>query len=157
MNTGSIRLYSYWRSSAAYRVRIALNLKGIPFETVPVHLVRGDSYALDWVNAGVEGRPGPLAPIWVERIGVVADAGWYGLLTLTVLGGIVLGRRFWALPIGRLAATSFAIATFLYGFAYYGNYRYRLPYEPLMVVVAAAFVVQVWRWRSANTSGSAAR
>ena len=40
MNAGSIRLYSYWRSSAAYRVRIALNLKGLPFETVAVHLVR---------------------------------------------------------------------------------------------------------------------
>jgi len=40
MTSGSIRLYSYWRSSAAYRVRIALNLKGMPFETVPVHLVR---------------------------------------------------------------------------------------------------------------------
>lgn len=41
MNSGSIRLYSYWRSSAAYRVRIALNLKGMAYETVPVHLVRG--------------------------------------------------------------------------------------------------------------------
>ena len=40
MNSGSIRLYSYWRSSAAYRVRIALNLKGLPYETVPVHLAR---------------------------------------------------------------------------------------------------------------------
>jgi len=35
-----LRLYSYWRSSAAYRVRIALNLKGLPYETVPVHLLR---------------------------------------------------------------------------------------------------------------------
>lgn len=32
------RLYSFWRSSAAYRVRIALNLKGIEFDTIPVHL-----------------------------------------------------------------------------------------------------------------------
>lgn len=39
MYHGSIRLYSYWRSSAAYRVRIALNLKELPFELVPVHLV----------------------------------------------------------------------------------------------------------------------
>lgn len=33
------RLYSYWRSSSAYRVRIALHLKGLEFETVPVSLV----------------------------------------------------------------------------------------------------------------------
>lgn len=33
-------LYGYWRSSAAYRVRIALELKGIEYEQVPVHLVR---------------------------------------------------------------------------------------------------------------------
>lgn len=33
-------LYSYFRSSAAYRVRIALNLKGLTYRTLPVHLVR---------------------------------------------------------------------------------------------------------------------
>jgi len=38
--TTQLKLYSYWRSSAAYRVRIALNLKGLSFETIPVHLVR---------------------------------------------------------------------------------------------------------------------
>lgn len=37
----SLQLYSYWRSSAAYRVRIGLNLKGLPYEIVPVHLVQG--------------------------------------------------------------------------------------------------------------------
>lgn len=35
-----LRLYSYWRSSAAYRVRIGLNLKGLPYEIVPIHLLR---------------------------------------------------------------------------------------------------------------------
>lgn len=35
-----MKLYSYFRSSAAYRVRIALNLKGLPYETVPIHLVK---------------------------------------------------------------------------------------------------------------------
>jgi len=35
-----MKLYSYFRSSAAYRVRIALNLKGIAYETAPVHLVK---------------------------------------------------------------------------------------------------------------------
>jgi maleylacetoacetate isomerase len=38
---GRLTLYSYWRSSAAYRVRIALHLKDLDFETIPVHLLRG--------------------------------------------------------------------------------------------------------------------
>jgi maleylpyruvate isomerase len=35
-----VKLYTYFRSSAAYRVRIALNLKDVPHEMVPVHLTR---------------------------------------------------------------------------------------------------------------------
>jgi maleylpyruvate isomerase len=35
-----MKLYSYFRSSASYRVRIALNLKGLSYEYVPVHLTR---------------------------------------------------------------------------------------------------------------------
>ncbi len=37
----SVVLYSYYRSSASYRVRIALNLKKIDYEIHPVHLVKG--------------------------------------------------------------------------------------------------------------------
>jgi maleylacetoacetate isomerase len=37
-----VKLYTYFRSSAAYRVRIALNLKGIPYTPVFVHLQRGE-------------------------------------------------------------------------------------------------------------------
>ncbi len=39
----TIKLYSYWRSSAAYRVRIALNLKGLDHEIVPVSLLPGEA------------------------------------------------------------------------------------------------------------------
>jgi maleylpyruvate isomerase len=35
-----MKLYSFFRSSAAYRVRIALNLKNLAYETLPVHLVK---------------------------------------------------------------------------------------------------------------------
>jgi maleylpyruvate isomerase len=36
----TIRLYNYWRSSASWRVRIALGLKGLAYEYVTVHLVK---------------------------------------------------------------------------------------------------------------------
>jgi maleylacetoacetate isomerase len=45
-----MKLYSYFRSSAAYRVRIALNLKGLAYETAPVHLVK---------DGGHNRRPNP--------------------------------------------------------------------------------------------------
>lgn len=47
-----MKLYSYFRSSAAYRVRIALNLKGIAAEIVPVHLLK---------NGGEQRSPAYLA------------------------------------------------------------------------------------------------
>ena len=36
-----MKLYTFFRSSASYRVRIALNLKGLHYEQVPIHLRRG--------------------------------------------------------------------------------------------------------------------
>jgi maleylpyruvate isomerase len=35
-----VKLYTYFRSSAAYRVRIALNIKDQPYQMVPIHLIR---------------------------------------------------------------------------------------------------------------------
>jgi maleylpyruvate isomerase len=59
----ALQLYSYWRSSAAYRVRIALHHKGLPFETVPKHLLRdgGEQLKADYLAINPEGRVPALA------------------------------------------------------------------------------------------------
>jgi maleylacetoacetate isomerase/maleylpyruvate isomerase len=48
-----VKLYTYFRSSAAFRVRIALNLKGLAYQPVFVHLARGEHRKPDYssVNA----------------------------------------------------------------------------------------------------------
>lgn len=57
-------LYSYFRSSAAYRVRIALNIKQIPYTYKPVHLVRngGEQHAERYVRL----NPSELVPTLVD-------------------------------------------------------------------------------------------
>jgi maleylpyruvate isomerase len=37
-----MKLYNYFRSSASFRVRIALNLKGLDYDYLPVHIARGE-------------------------------------------------------------------------------------------------------------------
>ena len=40
----SVTLYGFWRSLAAYRVRVALNLKGIAFEEIAINLTTGEQF-----------------------------------------------------------------------------------------------------------------
>jgi maleylacetoacetate isomerase len=50
-----MKLYSFFRSSAAFRVRIALNLKGLPYETVPIHLRRNDQTKSEYLGVNPQG------------------------------------------------------------------------------------------------------
>ena len=58
-----MKLYTYFRSSAAYRVRIALNLKGFGYEAVPVHLLRDGGQQL--TDAYRDINPSALVPALV--------------------------------------------------------------------------------------------
>ncbi len=48
-------LYDFWRSSAAYRVRMALNLKGVGYRSVPTSLVAGEHKLPDYVAMNPQG------------------------------------------------------------------------------------------------------
>lgn len=59
------KLYDYFRSSACFRVRIALNLKKIPFETIPIHLLHngGEQFS----EAYTKINPQALVPTFVDH------------------------------------------------------------------------------------------
>ena len=56
------QLYSYWRSSAAYRVRIGLNLKALVYETRHVSLVDGEQQSAEFLEVNAQG----LVPVLKE-------------------------------------------------------------------------------------------
>src|SRR5687767_3472537 len=67
-----MKLYSFFRSSAAYRVRIALNLKGLGYEYLPVHLSRGGGEQLrpDFLRV----NPQALVPVLEDGAQVLSQS-----------------------------------------------------------------------------------
>jgi maleylacetoacetate isomerase len=67
-----LTLYSYWRSSAAHRVRIALNLKGLAYRQVSVHLLNdgGQQHAPEYVALNPQG----LVPLLVDGATRIAQS-----------------------------------------------------------------------------------
>jgi maleylpyruvate isomerase len=57
-----IKLYNYFRSSASFRVRIALALKGLPYDYVPVHLAKGEHLEAGYAALAADG----LVPLMVQ-------------------------------------------------------------------------------------------
>jgi hypothetical protein len=118
-------------------------------ELIPLKLLalaRGDSNALEWVNGGPAGQK-PIGTDLINPISVTADAAWFALLACTIASLIVLWRSLWQVPLVRAVLLLFTGSLFLYGFLYYGNYRYRVPLEPLMMLVSAPLITRVWARR----------
>jgi maleylacetoacetate isomerase len=67
-----MKLYTYFRSSAAYRVRIALNLKGLKYEAVPVHLLRAGGEQLQEDYRKI--NPSALVPTLQDERGTLSQS-----------------------------------------------------------------------------------
>jgi maleylacetoacetate isomerase len=67
-----LKLYDYWRSSASYRVRIALNLKGLLYEQQPIHLVRdgGEQHSAEYRAV----NPQAFVPVLVDGRRVIRQS-----------------------------------------------------------------------------------
>ena len=62
-----MKLYNYFRSSASFRVRIALQLKGLPYEYLSVHLARGDHLKTNYGDVSAD-RLVPLLDLGHDRL-----------------------------------------------------------------------------------------
>src|SRR6201981_3182245 len=50
----TITVYGFWRSIASFRVRVALRLKGLPFEEIPVDILSGEQFKADYAAVSAE-------------------------------------------------------------------------------------------------------
>ncbi|PON38500.1 Maleylacetoacetate isomerase [Parasponia andersonii] len=76
MATGSdehqpkLKLYSYWRSSCSWRVRIALNFKGLKYEYIPVNIMKGEQHNPEFLKL----NPIGYVPVLVDGDLVLSDS-----------------------------------------------------------------------------------
>lgn len=99
-----------------------------------LHLAEGDANV---ISIWIEGSEEPVLGRARAPLEVAADVGWYALLgafTVTVVLRWRHLRGAWV----RAALVLPALSLVLYGVVLYGNFRYRIPYEPLLVLVTCA-------------------
>jgi 4-amino-4-deoxy-L-arabinose transferase-like glycosyltransferase len=115
----------------------------------------GDSNSLPiWLNASGGRQMGRSSVIVFP---VIADAFGYFLLFVTLAALVLIGgRRLWRLHPGMQGILAYlALCLVIYGFVYYGQWRYRIPMEPFMILVATPLLAGAWANRSRLASALA--
>ncbi len=115
------------------------------------HLAEGDGNV---VTIWIEAQEPALSP-FSRAFEAIADAGWYLLLGLFAVCGTLRWRTWLSTPWMRGALVLPLLSLPLYGIVFYGNFRYRVPYEPSMVLVTAASLDSLIRSRRAGPSSAA--
>jgi 4-amino-4-deoxy-L-arabinose transferase-like glycosyltransferase len=106
-----------------------------------------------WLNAGPP-RQWQLHRSSVLVFTVLGDAFGYFLLLATLASLVLIGpRRLWRIhPVMHGVLAYLALCLVNYGIVYYGAWRYRIPMEPFMAIVATPLLVRVWLSRRALAS-----
>ncbi len=99
-----------------------------------LHLADGDANV---ISIWIEGSSTPVLDDARKPLEVLADVTWYAFFAAFVLT-LVLRRRRLRRPWVRAALVLPALSLVLYGVILYGNFRYRIPYEPVLALVLAA-------------------
>jgi 4-amino-4-deoxy-L-arabinose transferase-like glycosyltransferase len=117
-------------------------------ELIPLKLnalARGDSEVVStWIDATGQR---PLGARLAALASGLADFASYGLIGALVASVALFWRTLWRVPAMRGVLLFLSAAVPLYGFVYYGNVRYRIPLEPLMLLVVAPAAARVWERR----------
>lgn len=121
-------------------------LRLIPLKLVA--LFSGDGQPISyWLNE--PGAPRLLGDNAAGRLNTLADFGGYALLAAFVGSLVVFGKALWRRrPILRGALVYLAVSTVLYGWVFFGFFRYLAGLEPLMLLVAAPLIARLWRLRA---------
>jgi hypothetical protein len=107
-----------------------------------------------WFNTGSDRQVGASGVF-----GVLGDTTDYALIFLSLASLVLIGpRRLWRIHPGMQGVLAYlGLCLVTYGFVYYGQFRYRIPMEPLMILVAAPLVVGVRRYRRPRREPDASR
>jgi hypothetical protein len=99
-----------------------------------------------WFNAEGDYQVGSSSQVVFSVLGDALD---YFLILAALAAVVLLGaRRLWRFdPLMRGVLAYLAASLVTYGFIYYGQFRYRLAMEPLMILVATPLLIALWRGR----------